>query len=334
MLINANRERNLKLSVCIITYNHKNYIKDCLDSIIPQVKDFEAEIVIGDDFSTDGTRDVLVEYKNRYPEIINLIFQKENTGGTQNYCDVHSKATGDYVAQIDGDDFILPGKFKAQTSILEQNPEVSFCVHGLKVLNSTETMGMSESLPVMGSIQDLLRFHCYFGSSSVMYRRVNECELPIQGKKNIVDFAFHLQRARFGKIFLDKQLYGVYRKHSRGISKTKSYAEIVQLCYEDAFDYAIEVGVDKKLVNQSRLLKRLNFAVNCYFDENKTLYRKYITLNKCDYRLASFFHKLLSRYAFVPYLPIIFILKNFMCNKFRRSLDFTKRKILFFFVNR
>ena len=59
-------ESKINLSVCIITYNHVHYIRECLDSIIPQVVNLNAEIIIGDDFSSDGTREILIDYKAKF----------------------------------------------------------------------------------------------------------------------------------------------------------------------------------------------------------------------------------------------------------------------------
>ena len=59
-----------KVSVCIITFNHKHYIKRCLDSILNQEVNFDFEVIVGDDLSTDGTRKLVQEYAKNYPEII------------------------------------------------------------------------------------------------------------------------------------------------------------------------------------------------------------------------------------------------------------------------
>ena len=72
-----------KVSVCVITFNHKHYIKRCLDSILNQEVKFDFEVIIGDDCSTDGTRNIVQEYAKNYPEIIKLRLQGQNSGGTK-----------------------------------------------------------------------------------------------------------------------------------------------------------------------------------------------------------------------------------------------------------
>ena len=90
-----------KLSVCVITYNQERYISQCLQSIIDQQTDFEFDVVVGDDFSTDETPHIIQEFANRYPGRITLILNKSKIGGTQNYVSTHLRARGEYVAHID-----------------------------------------------------------------------------------------------------------------------------------------------------------------------------------------------------------------------------------------
>ena len=64
---------NPLLSVCLITYNHSKYVRQALDGIFMQKVDFPIEVIIADDCSTDSTRNIILEYKEKYPEIIKLI---------------------------------------------------------------------------------------------------------------------------------------------------------------------------------------------------------------------------------------------------------------------
>ncbi len=73
------------VSVVICTYNRKNTISQTIDSILNQICNFPFEIIIGDDYSTDGSRELCLNYKQRFPEIINLVFQTENCGAGKNW---------------------------------------------------------------------------------------------------------------------------------------------------------------------------------------------------------------------------------------------------------
>lgn len=66
------------ISVCCMTYNHKAYIRQALDSVLEQKTEFPFEVIVHDDASTDGTADIVREYENRYPDIIRPIYQTGN----------------------------------------------------------------------------------------------------------------------------------------------------------------------------------------------------------------------------------------------------------------
>lgn len=74
------KEKVPKLSVCVITYNQKEYIRQCLQSIVDQETDFDFEVIVGDDCSTDGTRAIVQEFARRYPKVVKPIFSEEYWG--------------------------------------------------------------------------------------------------------------------------------------------------------------------------------------------------------------------------------------------------------------
>lgn len=118
------------LSVCLITYNHYNYIKDAIEGILMQQVDFTWELIIADDYSTDGTREILIEYKQKHPSFIKLILQEKNVGPAKNWEDLIQYPKSKYIAYIEGDDFwINPLKLQKQVDFLETNNEYSMCFH-------------------------------------------------------------------------------------------------------------------------------------------------------------------------------------------------------------
>jgi glycosyltransferase involved in cell wall biosynthesis len=119
------------ISVCCITYNHKPYIRQCLDGFMMQKTNFLFEVLIHDDASTDGTADIIREYEQRYPEIIKPIYQTENQYSkgvkisiTYNF----PRAKGKYIALCEGDDYWTDTyKLQKQVDFLEKNPEYGMC---------------------------------------------------------------------------------------------------------------------------------------------------------------------------------------------------------------
>ena len=73
-------EKKTKVSVCVVTYNQEKYIRKCLQSIIDQKADFDFEIIIADDCSTDNTPTIIQEFYAKYPEIVKPIFREKNIG--------------------------------------------------------------------------------------------------------------------------------------------------------------------------------------------------------------------------------------------------------------
>ncbi|MDE5007250.1 glycosyltransferase, partial [Francisella tularensis subsp. holarctica] len=74
----------IKVTVFVMKYNQEKYFVQCLVSLVTQETDFDFEIIVGDDFSTDGTRDVIQVYQKMYPDIIKQVFSDKNVGITEN----------------------------------------------------------------------------------------------------------------------------------------------------------------------------------------------------------------------------------------------------------
>lgn len=93
-----------KLSILIPVYNVANYLSECLDSIMEQV-DNSCEVIIYDDCSTDSSREILLDYKNQFPQI-QLILGEKNKGVSLARNILFDKSQGDYIWFIDSDDFL------------------------------------------------------------------------------------------------------------------------------------------------------------------------------------------------------------------------------------
>lgn len=118
----------MMVSVCMITYNHEKYIAQAIEGVIMQKTDFDFELVIGEDCSTDNTRKICKKYADAYPEIIKLLPEKRNLGMIPNFNRTLNKCTGHYIAICEGDDYwIDPNKLQKQYDFLKNNPEVKIC---------------------------------------------------------------------------------------------------------------------------------------------------------------------------------------------------------------
>ena len=114
--------------VCIV-FNQEKYIQDTINGFLAQISEYKFEIVIHDDVSTDNTRKILLEYKNKYPSIIKLILQKENQyqQGKKITSIAISHANGEFIALCEGDDFWIDNK-KLQQQIVLLNKNINICI--------------------------------------------------------------------------------------------------------------------------------------------------------------------------------------------------------------
>ncbi len=126
------------LSVCMITYNHEKYIAQAIEGVLMQECDFPVQLVIGEDHSTDNTRQICEEYAVKHPhQIVLLPDPGKNLGATQNFIQTFNTCNGDYIAICEGDDYWTDNKkLQTQFSFLENNPSYSFCSHGYNTLDS------------------------------------------------------------------------------------------------------------------------------------------------------------------------------------------------------
>ncbi|MDE1211677.1 glycosyltransferase family 2 protein [Vibrio aestuarianus] len=165
---------NPKVSVCVMTYNQEDFIAECLDSILSQECDFDFEVIVGEDCSTDNTRSVVQEYTNKYPDVIRLLLHDENIGGEENYLLVHAAANGKYVCDMDGDDLALPGKLQAQADFMDKTPDCNIAFHRVELLypdGSTKDDAINYQRIEKGFYKkDILEYMAVAMHSSKMYR--------------------------------------------------------------------------------------------------------------------------------------------------------------------
>lgn len=114
----------IEVSVAVITYKMQQYIVDLLESILKQKTNFRFEIVVDDDCSPDSTREILLDYARRYPDIFVLSLRDSNIGGSKNMYGVLQKCRGKYIAILEGDDWWeCDDKLQYQYDFMESHSE-------------------------------------------------------------------------------------------------------------------------------------------------------------------------------------------------------------------
>lgn len=215
-------DRGTKLTVAMVTYNHATFAQQAIDGVLMQRTEFDFDLVIADDASTDGTRDILRNAAARDSRI-RLVLHDKNMGcwGNPNYASVFAECTSPFVAFLDGDDYWTdPGKLQAQVDLLEQNPAYSGVFHPVAIVDEDGRTVVNYS-PLLKPkpryrLDDLL-FLNLIPFSSVVYRSELLRELPEWPFKTICfDWAFHLLAAARGDIAFIDRVMGRYRRHGEG----------------------------------------------------------------------------------------------------------------------
>lgn len=138
LFANDNDPRPVMVSIECITYNHEHFIREALDGFLMQKTNFRFEVIVHDDASTDNTAAIIMEYAEKYPNIIKPILEKENIypkdHGATIVKTVIKALRGKYVAICEGDDYwIDPNKLQKQIDFMERHPDFTFCFHNAKV---------------------------------------------------------------------------------------------------------------------------------------------------------------------------------------------------------
>ncbi len=293
-----------KVTVCVVTYNQEQYITSCLQSIVEQKTDFDFEVIVSDDCSTDRTREFLKEFSNKYP-FIQLILRDKNIGALANFVDTHQRARGRYISHIDGDDIMYQRKLQKQSDILDKMPFVAIAAHPVKVMGSRQIMGLSKLYPEIGDMYDLLRLGMYFTNGSSMYRRKDRFNSHISGPT--IDFYRFIELSSCGKIFLDNEVLGEYRVHEEGISKNNKFFKQINFEYERAFSRAIELGGTEIKVEQARAHRQMKVAISFLLASDFQNFHEFISIQR-EKKLLCKTHRILYRlrnYKFILKLIVL-----------------------------
>lgn len=294
------------ISCICITFNHELYIRDALDSMLAQVSDYKFEIIVHDDLSTDKTRDILIDYRQRYPSIIKLILQDENQYSKGNKITpiAVSHAKGDYISLCEGDDYwICAEKIDYQAKLLMKNSHVNICFsaalainnHGYKSILSMhgkheKTLKTSQIIPEVGS---------YMPTASLFIRKEVFDFLP-EWFDSVPVGDYYLQVLAsypYGAIFSPK-VFSVYRLNSIGSWSEK------RMSFDE--DKAIQ-----DLEDRSIYLDNLNVYLNDNFKKEVSLLKnKYILMEiKRSINLGAYmFYKKVYKSLTFPF-PFIYGVK-------------------------
>jgi len=229
-------KEDILVSVCCITYNQEEYIRDAIEGFLKQKVNFKYEIIIHDDASTDNTPNIIKEYEEKYPDIIKPIYQKENQSrkGKKVSLITYGEAKGKYIAICEGDDYwIDENKLQLQVDYMEKNPNCTLLFHNAKIidmLDNKETVFVPHAKQVKKYMKkdgnynvgelELIEF---IPTASYMFRTENVARLPGWFEKCFVgDWPLRLIMTSFGYAHYMEKIMCVYRKNAKGSMTVKN----------------------------------------------------------------------------------------------------------------
>ena len=251
----------VKVSVCVLSYNHEKYLRDCLEGIVMQRTTFPIEAWVHDDASTDSSQEIIKEYQQRYPEIIKPILQTENQyskkRGSILQMFLYPQCTGKYIAICEGDDYWTdPYKLQKQFDYLETNIEFSMCFHQAKVLSDDK-----EDVKLYKHLEEREYRACeiykdwIIPTCSILFRAN---AIPVEKiPASIVygDIYLFLLLAEMGRIYNLNFEGAVYRRNSGGVSQKEDVELYIRLL--DQYIFMEKRFPQKELVQVSRELQEL-----------------------------------------------------------------------------
>jgi glycosyltransferase involved in cell wall biosynthesis len=279
-----------KISVFVPTYNQKAFVHEALESIL--IQDYpNLEIVVGDDGSVDGTQEILLEYKEKYPEIFKLILSPINEGITANGNKILKECTGEYLAMFAGDDIWMPGKLLKQIRLMESNPDASICVSKVEFFESktNKTMFINPSSDFNVENMSIIEIAHYIGSNGASFM-VRKEAIPKYGFEPSIpmvsDWLFVIEILRKGKLVFINEALARYRRHGESMSNFRD------LIFRDQMQtlFLLETKYEDMKVDVSDFIKKyilLNAARIFKSTNNPELKRNHLSAILSSVSMAS-----------------------------------------------
>ncbi|MCF8018815.1 MAG: glycosyltransferase [Vallitaleaceae bacterium] len=286
---------DIVVSIVCITYNQEKYIAEAIDGFLMQKTNFNYEILIQDDASTDQTADIIRKYEMRYPDIIRPVYQTQNqySKGIHVLDFYQAYARGRYIAICEGDDYWTdPNKLQKQVDYMMKHPDCSACVHGaIKVDAITgKTVGIVRPSPRSRDFtveEVILGGGGLFATNSILYDRAFSKHPEFYYNCPIGDYPLMIHLAISGRVHYMQEVMSAYRigavsswtyQISRAsIDKRMDHIDKIEMMLKEVDEYTNKEytdTIDKKIKkNRFELLVSLGDYEGIKSDTYKAHYR-------------------------------------------------------------
>ena len=279
------------LQVHIVTYNHENFIINCIEGVLLQKTTFPVQLLILDDASTDRTVEILIEYSNKHSNLIKIFLQNENTYGKENInyyrSEFYNSFNGKYIAFCEGDDYWTdPLKLQRQVDFLEKNGNVVLSAeNGLtkNFITNKEYLFNKEIEEKYYSAYEMLQSR-RFPTASVVFR--TEYIKDILKLKYTADTAMWVLLSTKGLVHYNPIVSSVYNRNLNGLvsgtdkltwakNTEKWDNQIIKIIKESSSNKSFDYSIFKKRNY------REYFNSYTYYNWLKSTKKKYLCFLKC-----------------------------------------------------
>jgi hypothetical protein len=243
------------VSVVLRTYGHAPFIAQAIESVLIQKADFPFELVIGEDCSTDGTREIVQAYAARYPDVVRAVLPERNVGHGEMLRRALAETRGELIAYLDGDDYwTAREKLAKQVTFLRANPECHDCFHDVSLVYDDVGAPSGTVSPRLAEehfgIEQIL-MECFVPAPAMMFRRGVFEELEREAFDSAwLDWIIHVQAATHGPLGYLPETLAAYRVHRGGMFSAMNRVSQLE---EDDYFYA---RLLPQLRDQRVLIKR------------------------------------------------------------------------------
>ena len=221
---------SITVSICCLTYNHEKYIRQCLDGLIMQKTEFDFEILVHDDASSDATQSIINEYVVAYPNLIKPILQIRNQysqGISPLRQILFPLVKGKYVALCEGDEYWTdPLKLQKQVNAMESDHSLAGCAHQSLVFyeNGTPSHMFHHVKKQILKTKDLLDVRLFHTASFLFKKEVLDYIKDFNSSLYAGDRFLFLACSLKGNILYMPDVMCCYRKNAMGVTSRVSYS--------------------------------------------------------------------------------------------------------------
>ena len=212
------------VAIWMVTYNHEDYIAQAVESIMMQKSNFKYKLFIGEDCSTDSTRKICIELKEKYSDKIELILQESNIGANKNAEKIFNscaESNAKYIALLEGDDYWIDElKLQKQVDFLEANTD--YVIHSSLIKKYDGNTFVDYDMPEKTFVANDFYLKNSLFTCTVMFRNHLINDFTFLAKVFMGDWFLYVNLLHLSKkkAFRSTETYAVYRNHPGGITKS------------------------------------------------------------------------------------------------------------------